>query len=574
MVSPRKTPAQPMSADDVSASVIEPAEDVSLPARDPALALQRMEAALVRADLVHPNVLTPEEFRRLRYLISFARLDVFEPGAAGPGGGRGRGDVSVGPELAGFRGRVIDALHDALRKEHDLERRLIGAKEALVGVADLVDEQRKNLAEQHANEFSLAELDSELGYKSLVCVLGGGGGAGYVYIGAMQKMVEHNMIPSYLIGSSFGAIVSAIMARTLPIPIEEYIAWAKTVTYAGILGPETLRRRHGLPGLFSLRFDTIADGLFRCADGQRMRMQDLAIPCETVVAGVLRQSFDRLPRRFRGAEMAALQLRTLPFLRIGIGPVVAARLWQIAAFVDRRVVKPILFGGDQLTEAINVVDAVAFSCAIPGVLHHESNDPAMYPLLDEVMRIKDVAALVDGSAASNVPVELAWKRVQDGRLGTRNACYFAWDCFHPQWDPKHLWLQPLTQALHIQMVRNAPFADRIVQFSPTLSPVTLAASEAAIDRAMGWGSASVAPALPMIQRLMEPVWWEGDGPPVVERASAPSAKATARPMSSIIAAARSATGRISRRRRITQAKTAGPATFRKRRRSDSPEKLR
>jgi hypothetical protein len=137
----------------------------------------------------------------------------------------------------------------------------------------------------------------------------------------------------------------------------------------------------------------------------------------------------------------------------------------------------------------------------------------MDPLLDDLMRIKDVAALVDGGAASNVPVELAWRRVQDGRLGTRNACYFAWDCFHPQWDPKHLWLQPVTQAVQIQMVRNAPFADRIVQFSPTLSPVTLAASEGAIDRALEWGRRSVEPALPMIKRLMEPVWWEGDGPP-------------------------------------------------------------
>ncbi|MDT5364098.1 MAG: hypothetical protein QOC69_5860, partial [Mycobacterium sp.] len=106
---------------------------------------------------------------------------------------------------------------------------------------------------------------------------------------------------------------------------------------------------------------------------------------------------------------------------------VAARLWQVAAFIDSRVVKPIIVGGDDLTEAMNVVDAVAFSCAIPGVLHHETNDRTMDPLLDDLMRIKDVAALVDGGAASNVPVELAWRRVQDGRLGTRNACYFAWD---------------------------------------------------------------------------------------------------------------------------------------------------
>jgi hypothetical protein len=74
---------------------------------------------------------------------------------------------------------VIDALHDALRKEQDLERRLIAAKGALVEVADLVGEQRTHLAERHVDEFSLAELDSELGYKSLVCVLGGGGGAGH-----------------------------------------------------------------------------------------------------------------------------------------------------------------------------------------------------------------------------------------------------------------------------------------------------------------------------------------------------------------------------------------------------------
>ena len=224
----------------------------------------------------------------------------------------------------------------------------------------------------------------------------------------------------------------------------------------------------------------------------------------------------------------------------------------MAAFFDSRVVKPIIVGGDDLTQAMNVVDAVAFSCAIPGVLHHETNDPTMDPLLDDLMRSKDIAALVDGGAASNVPVELAWRRVQDGRLGTRNACYFAWDCFHPQWDPKHLWLQPVTQAVQIQMVRNAPFADRIVQFSPTLSPVTLAASEGAIDRAVEWGRRSVEPALPMVKRLMEPVWWEGDGPPVVEHESTPSPKAGAKPMTAIIAAARSAAARMTRRQRLGQ----------------------
>ena len=111
----------------------------------------------------------------------------------------------------------------------------------------------------------------------------------------------------------------------------------------------------------------------------------------------------------------------------------------------------------------------------------------MVPILDDLLMENDIAAIVDGGAASNVPVELAWKRVRDGKLGTRNACYLAFDCFHPQWDPKHLWLVPITQAIQLQMVRNAPYADHLVRFAPTLSPANLAPSVATIDRACEWG---------------------------------------------------------------------------------------
>src|SRR6202012_1068234 len=146
---------------------------------------------------------------------------------------------------------------------------------------------------------------------------------------------------------------------------------------------------------------------------------------------------------------------------------------------------------DDATRDFNVVDAAAFSSAIPGVLHHETSDPRMVPILDELCADKGIAAIVDGGAASNVPVELAWKRVRDGRLGTRNACYLAFDCFHPQWDPRNLWLVPITQAIQLQMVRNLPDADHLVRFEPTLSPVNLAPSAESIDRASRWGQNSV-----------------------------------------------------------------------------------
>ena len=74
------------------------ADDLS--SAEPTLLLQRMENRLIRHHLAEPEVLSAEELRKLRYILNFARLADFEPGAAGPGGSRGRGDVSVGAEIA------------------------------------------------------------------------------------------------------------------------------------------------------------------------------------------------------------------------------------------------------------------------------------------------------------------------------------------------------------------------------------------------------------------------------------------------------------------------------------------
>jgi predicted acylesterase/phospholipase RssA len=525
---------------------------VDLPRVEPNLLLQKMENRLVRHTLQAPDVLSGEQLRKLRYILNFARLADFEPGAAGPGGTRGRGDISLGDEVASWRARIVDTLYAPLREEPDPATALVAARDVLTHLADEQDEQRRLLIERHSADFSAAELEAEVGYKKLVTVLGGGGGAGFVYIGGMQRLLEAGQVPDYMIGASFGSIMGSVVARALPVPIDEYVAWAKTVSYRAILGPERLRRRHGLAGLFSLRFNEFAHALFTREDGERMRMSDLAIPFDAVVAGVRRQPYSALPSRFRRPELAALQMRSLPFLPIGIGPQVAARLWQVSAFIDLRVVKPLVIGDDDLTRDFNVVDAASFSSAIPGVLHHETNDPRMVPLLDDLCADRDIAAIVDGGAASNVPVEQAWKRVRDGRLGTRNACYLAFDCFHPQWDPRHLWLVPITQAVQLQMMRNAPYADHLVRFAPTLSPANLAPSPDSIDRACKWGHRSVDKAIPVTSALLQPTWWEGEKPatPGVDTARG---KSVASPMSAVMAAIQLPQNRLARwrSRRLT-----------------------
>lgn len=548
--------------------IIEEIEDDQIDALDvadlvsaePALLLQRMENRLVRHQLSAPDVLSDEQLRKLRYILNFARLADFEPGAAGPGGSRGRGDVSVGAEVAPWRSRVIDTLYGPLREEQDPATALKAARDVLAGLAADQDDQRRVLIERHHNDFSPTELDAEVGYKKLVTVLGGGGGAGFVYIGGIQRLLDAGQVPDYMIGASFGSLLGSVMSRALPVPIEEYIAWAETVSYGAILGREQLRRRHGLAGLFALRFDQFARAMFSRADGHPMRMSDLAIPLDILVAGVRRQPYTALPSRFRRPAVSALQLRALPFRPIGVGPQVAARMWQVAAFIDLRVVKPIVISdADAATRDFNVVDAASFSSAIPGVLHYETSDPRMIPLLDDLFADKDIAAMVDGGAASNVPIETAWKRIRDGRLGTRNACYLAFDCFHPQWDPRHMWLVPITQAIQLQMVRNLPYADHLVRFEPTLSPVNLAPSVAAIDRAYRWGRNSLDQAIPVTTALLAPTWWEGAAPAAPAGPGAPGgepqprAKSVASPMSAVMAAIQVPTGRLRRwrNRRLT-----------------------
>jgi hypothetical protein len=542
---------QPEHGETIAHEAIHALDAVEPPTAEPTLVLNKMENRLVRHHLTAPDVLSSEELRKLRYILNFARLADFEPGAAGPGGTRGRGDVSVGAEIAPWRARVVDELFGSLREEREAVTALTAAREVLAGLLDEQDEQRRLLIKRHGNDFSLPELDAEVGYKKLVTVLGGGGGAGFVYIGAMQRLLETGQVPDYMIGSSFGSIIGAVVGRALPVPIEEYVAWAKTVSYRAILGSERMRRRHGLTGMFSLRFDEFADAMFRREDGERMRMSDMAIPYDAVVAGVRRQSFAALPARFRRQQLAALRLRSIPHLPIGIGPQVAARMWQVAAFIDSRVVKPIVIGADDPMRDFNVVDAASFSSSIPGVLHHETSDPRMVPILDDLCDENGISAIVDGGAASNVPVELAWKRVRDGKLGTRNACYLAFDCFHPQWDPKHLWLVPIAQAIQLQMVRNAPYADHLIRFAPTLSPANLAPSVATIDRACEWGRISVDRAIPVTAALLQPTWWEGDAPAVP--GAGPRVKSVASPMSAVMAAIRLPTNRFARwrNRRLT-----------------------
>jgi len=487
-------------------------DEAPAPDTEALLELQRMELALVRADLECPDTIAAVQLRRLRYLLRFAHLTDFQPAAAEQARRLpDRPEVSLGAELAGLRRRVIDTMRGPLRVERDQASRLQRAGAELGALEPELADAKREVLDRHAHELRARELEAELRTKALVNVAGGGGGAGYVYIGAYQRLNEAGVRPAYVIGASIGSVMGLFAARSAVPDWSNYLTLARTLRMGELFGPPVRQRRYGLPGLVRLHLDSTFGNLFSSITGEPTRLGELEVPYEAVVAGVRRRSYDRLPARFRKPRQAGeptLEAEAQPrrLARAWMGAAIASRMWQVAAFFDPRIVKPVVLGADERTAGLRAIDAAGFSSAIPGVLHYDLADAD--PVLEDLFEREELAALIDGGVTANVPASLAWRSVQRGKLGTRNVFLLGFDCFHPQWDPRHLWLQPITQAVALQRVRDVPFADWIVRFEPTLSPVTLVPGPETVDLAIGWGSASVEKVLPMIERMLEPVWWD------------------------------------------------------------------
>lgn len=464
-------------------------------AADHGLVLQQMERALVRAAVAEPEVLAPDRLARVRYLIAFARLGVWEPAAAPSR------SIDLREELDPFRRWVVARMAGPLRGERTATRRLRAAWEAYLDLASTLAHERRLVLERHGHHLAEAELDAEVGRRTLALVMGGGGGSAYVYLGAVQALREAGIDPGYVIGSSVGALQGALLARELPVPLEQYVDLARGLVTADLVARDDRPRRHGLPGLRALQLDRTFASLFT-RDGRSMLMRETEIPLDVVVAGLRRQSVVR--PEAPPADAAGLRLPR------PLGPPVATarRLWQAAAYVDPRIVRPLVLGDGPFSRDLPVLDAVSFSSAIPGVLHHETLDPRASEVLDGLLEAREVTALLDGSAVSNVPAEQAWLKVQQGRLRTRNVAVLALDCFHPGRDPRQMWLTPVTRAVGLQMVRNQPYCDHLLRMAPSPSPFALAPGPAAVDRAVAWGRASMEQALPVVRALLAPVGWQ------------------------------------------------------------------
>lgn len=464
------------------------------------LKLQRMEMALVRAWLAHPNLMPERDFQRLRYILGFSRLHRFAPGAALRE--RPRADISVDPAIIEpFRELVLRALYRPLHREDSLRERLVQSAAVLGPLSAALMDARPRLLAQHRADFSEAELDAEAGRKALVTIAGGGGGAGYVYIGAAARLRAEGLSSDYLVGSSIGALIGAFLARSRQLDIEALLTWAKGLSLRSMFGRPYVGASHTLPGLMRLHLRGMHK-VMQHPDGTPLRLSDLEIPYEAVIAGLRRRVYDHLPatlRSFTSSERSSARFSKL----------LAERMLLLGTFVNPNVVRALVLGRDADTRNMRVVDAVGLSAAIPAVLQYEppSRDAQSDAILARLREEHEVALFADGGVAANVPARIAWEGVESGRIGTRNAFYLALDCFHPQFEPQHLWLWPVTQIVQLQLPTQRPYFDWLMRFEPTLSPVNLLPPPRDFDQAFQWGWSQADTMIPFLKKALEPVSW-------------------------------------------------------------------
>jgi predicted acylesterase/phospholipase RssA len=456
--------------------------------------LEEMECALVRASTADPRLLTPPEEATLRTALSLARLYKIRHD--------GR-DVGVGAALAPFREEVSRRLQPVLLgrkppRRDQLVPLVTGLKEgARVARVRVLHRVRDRIPEE--------AVDREIRHKALVLVQGGGGGTGYVYLGAMALLEEFGIRPALMAGSSIGAILALFRSRMERFDSGEMTRVVRGLSWRKLFRVISTENRYGLPAALRLYLRSGIGRYFNAPDPQQpaVRLKDLPIPTLVSVTGIRRgmlphpvEFYERLvafgPRSLFNPAQVARQLQ--------------AAMGAIAEFVTRpELLVKLHLGADDATGEFDALDAAGFSCALPGVIHYDvlRDDPGMHALLDGIFERRELFRLIDGGIGDNLPAKAAWRAVHKGRIGTRNAFILALNGFAPKLRTP-LWL-PLERLAELTVAPNRPYAHLVKDFRSTLSPLDLVPSVPLVSRAFELGRRQLVADIPFIARMLAPL---------------------------------------------------------------------
>lgn len=445
----------------------------------------------MRALVKRPDRLPRHQEVVLRQALNLARLWVIS---------KPSGACVVGPQLGAFRDR-IRPLADRLTDARSLDLRELGRD--ATALEPILKSARDMLRSQFLGRLAPDDLDREIREKALVVAVGGGGGCGYVHLGAFTVLESLGLLPKLITGSSIGSILGLFRAREVHYRDETVRAVTHGLTFKKMFRVLDAETRYAMPGALRLYLRTALSRFFVGATGQTMTLADMPIPFICVVTGIRREAvrmmdeYERMARREmrRGAFGRILHLKDM------LSNVVSL-LTQLVATPGALTAIPL--GADEATRDFDVIDAVGFSSALPVLIQYDitRDDPRMHTMMRNIMETHGVDYFADGGIAANVPARSAWEYVQSGHLGTRNAFVLGLDCFAPQFGRNMLFL-PLMRIAAENVARERGFAQSVFTYKWTLSPTSLVPQTRAVDTAIRRGREEFSREGPFLQKMLE-----------------------------------------------------------------------
>jgi predicted acylesterase/phospholipase RssA len=459
-------------------------------ARERIRPFEEAEAALVRGIVSLPRWLPEPEEHGLRYALNLARL------------GRVRlpdgQDLDLEERVRPWRAELAGRLEPFLRPEGLDRRAIVQAAPTLVAQARAF---RRGLLAATADRLPPEALDREVCEKALVLVCGGGGGSSYVFLGGFALLEQYGLVPRLLAGASMGSILLLFRARRPRFDPEEIAAVVRRLSFRKLFRFLEVESRYGLPGAMRLYLRAAIGEFMHAGDGRFLTLGELAVPLLVSVTGVRTGTVPHDPAYYEHLLDLHGRLPRPSVLKRLARDLVGA-ISELVAQRDRFA--RIYLGADPETRAFDAIDAVGFSSSLPGIIHYDvvRDDPRMHGLLGELFRRHDLFRLVDGGIADNLPARAAWRLVQEGFLGTRNAFVLAFDGFGPKLT-QPLWYS-VGQLVAQNVARNRPFIHHQRSFQQVLSPVELVPRASRLARALQWGKEELLQDMPFLARMVRP----------------------------------------------------------------------
>jgi predicted acylesterase/phospholipase RssA len=469
-------------------SLANAAPELADTARDEVRLLADAESALVRYALERHGHLGPGVEPTLRYAFALARVSTTSPRAHG---------------LDSFRRTVLGAAHALFG--HPAQRsdpprplaQVIASTARRLWPMTLAARDLDNRARH---------WDALLRRRGLALALGGGGGVGHVYLGCLALLEEWGLRPDLIAGTSFGAVMGLFRARQLAHHPQQLATILRALSFRKLFRLSRMRTQYSLPATLRLYLRAAIEPLIRPRGHAPVKLSDLAIPVVVAVAGIRNGMLPRPPKEYE----------TLLDPRSFFPPtprVLQRRVQDLLSVIGEFVRQPnrldsLYVGSDPGTEGFDALDAIGFSCSLPGFVHYDvlRDEPGAHAQIRALLAEREISWLADGGLVENCPARAAHlglaRRQSPGGV-ENNVFVLALDAFSPKIRTP-AWLA-LEQLAHETVRRVSGHADLYVSFPRTLSPLNVVPRLAQAHRAEHWGRAQLMPHMPLLARLLLPL---------------------------------------------------------------------